>query len=121
MTRLECLKKMIKLWGYLADNPRESKEGAYQTLNLEPDDQDCPCCQYVIERSDQDSYGKPIRASHLCPLVNVWPGGYCANYGSVWRKWRDSIKDTPRTDAANAIRFASIKELNKLEELLCHE
>ena len=83
MTKIECLEKMVKLWNYLATHPEQTKESGYEALDLAPDRESCPCCEYVFT---QDHY----IACMACPLKRFWVGGFCAAKESAFRIWRDT-------------------------------
>ena len=80
MTEIECLHKMIVLWGCLAANPTYTKETAYVHTGLTVDHHDCPCCEYCKIACDSEQDEGCDHTGYLdmpncpaCPLADHWP------------------------------------------------
>ena len=108
MTKKECLEKMVKVWGYLYENPEKLEVAAYTNLNLSHDLYDCPYCQYVSEKAWEFD-------CTLCPLFDLWPNGCDRMATTPYTLWKYTEDLDEKKAAAGEILDAAKAKLNEVE------
>lgn len=104
MNETQSVEKTRTIWSYLRDNPDFDKYGAYISLGLDIDMNNCPLCQYAR------------RVCSKCPLLAFWlettDDDYelpefsecpCQRTGTPYDKWRRTDFATVKSRCANQI------------------
>jgi hypothetical protein len=116
LTVKTALKATEALWSELAESGNNHKPKT-RFIN------DCPCCQYVLEQTNQVPLcaekglcrSSKIFETHraLCPLRSLWPDG-CLTAGSPYLKWVMAGRKKATRVLAKQIADAAKAELKKL-------
>lgn len=104
MNKKQAIKKSIKVWEHLRNNPQCTKSAAYEALGFlkgKVDENYCALCQYTIERNSELTGTKVSPwAEPNCILCPVWPtpgcpgGTGCEHETSPYNKWRKAERVT---------------------------
>ena len=120
MTEIECMERMILLWGYLRKYPKAYKVEAYTALRLSPDRHYCPCCEYTLDNNIS------LTTCEECPLLEAWPQvpaditaigmtiPPCGRLHSIYNEWSNTEDPATRKYYADKIVNASKIRLGKL-------
>ncbi len=109
MTKIECLEAMVRIWTEVYERSCFWKLDIKEACKYA---NECPCCQYVIDKSNgTSSLMYKYDCINLCPLKGLWPYG-CEDYSNpVFLRWCEGD-----VTAAKEIADYSQKLLSELKE-----
>lgn len=109
MTKKEAVENHRKMWRWIAEETlkrqRKVFKDEYLSLVYEDIINDCFCCEYVSQFTDE--------CCSICPIT--WPGGRCSGYNGLYTKFTYAGTLEQRAELAHTISELPERETNAFD------